>query len=226
MKYEVYTGFNPEQMGEYFSKRGWPVTTVLRTEVDLVPVKEGAALECGDGRFDNLEEREMRGVRILGGVNAIMALLTGGDKTGLLRATELIRRFGAAPGTHSADHGGCGYADLWINGQLDSALYPYELLNMGEGDGKRGLWLRETMKGLGGKHFRLNGNHLEKGVRVNPFRGLTEAASDGLRFRIDDWFMADLGVPDKVRFFKIAEVVEKLKPEAANLEIIVPILGR
>ncbi len=103
-----------------------------------------------------------------------MALLTGGDEIGFQRAIELLDRFGAAPGTHtSAD--GCGYANLWISGRLESARYPYQLDGVDRG---------------------------------------------GLNW--GDWFMADLGISDEVRFFKIAEVVEKLRPDAAKLEIIVP----
>lgn len=236
MRYEAYTGFNPDKMANYFSNRGWPVTIMPVVDAKLVRVSKGAPLECGDGRFDQLENRDLviesqteelglhvRGVRILGGINAIMATLTGGDEVGLQRATEILKRFGVAPGTHSADHGGCGYADLWIAGKLESAIYPYELHDaMNRGSLRLGRRLVELMNDLGGKHYRLNGNHKEEGVRINPFKWLTEVAHDGLRFRIDDWFLADLGIPDKVRFLKIAEVVEKLKPEAAKLEIIVP----
>ncbi len=225
MNLEVYTGFSPDKIGDYFNgKRGWPVTTLPKTSVELVRVKNGAPLECGDGRFDQLEDRESQGygVRILGGVNAIMAILTGGDEVGLDRATELLKHFGAAPGTHSADEGGCGYADLWMEGKLKSAIYPYELSGVDRGGLRIGNWLKATMEQLEGRHYRLNGNHQELGVRLNPFRNYTEAARDGLKFRIDDWFMAGLGVPDNVRFFKIAETIELLKPEAAKLEIIVP----
>ena len=222
MRYEVYTGFNPDKIEEYFSGRGWSVKTFPRQETSLVKVKKGAALECGDGRFDYLEEREVHGVRVLGGINAVMALVTGGDEIGLIRATQLIKKFGSTPGTHSADHGGCGYADLWINGQLESVRFPYELDGIDKGGLRMGQWLKALMKNLGGKHFRLNGNHMEEAVRLNPFRGFTEDANDGLRFRVDDWYLADLGVPDPVRFSNIAETVEKLKPEAARLEIIVP----
>lgn len=223
MSYEVYTGFNPEKIAEYFSGRGWPVTTISIGDVKLVRVTKGAPLECGDGRFDHLEERGLvRGVRILGGVNAIMATLTGGDEVGLQRATELLRRFDVTPGTHSAEKGGCGYADLWIAGELESAKHLYELhTTMRRGGLRLGQCLRETMNSLGGTHYRLNGNHKEEGVRLNPFRGYTEAADDGLRFRIDDWFMAGLGIPDRIRFFKVAETIEKLKPEATKLEVIV-----
>ncbi len=220
---EVYTGFNPDTITEYFVGRGWPVRTMPSQVVNLVKVTRGAALECGDGRFDQLEERKAHGVRVFGGINAIMAIHTGGNEVGLQRATELIQMFGANPGTHSADHGGCGFAELWIAGELKSAIYPYRLEEEIErGGGRVGQWLVDRMRSLGGKHFRLNGNHYEEGIRLNPFRGYTEAAIDGLRFRVDDWFLAGLGVPDKVRFFKIAEAVEKLKPDAARLEIIIP----
>lgn len=223
MKYEVYTGFNPEKVAEYFSRRNWPVDTLPRKKTTLVRVGRGAALECGDGRFDTLEDRTTRGPRVFGGINAVMALITGGNEIGLIKAKELIRKYGVTPGTHSGDHSGCGYADLWIAGKLQHAIYPYQLENDVDRGGLRlGRWLTDLMETLGGKHFRLNGNHKEEAVRLNPFRRLTEAAYDGSRFRVDDWFLADLGIPDEVRWFKIAEVVEKLKPEAARLEIIVP----
>ncbi len=223
-KLEVYTGFNSDKMIGYFQKRGWPVVVIPKQSVSLERVTNGAALECGDGRFDQLDERSAYGVRVFGGINAIMAIHTGGDEIGLERATDIIkRRFGLNPGTHSAEHGGCGYADLWIAGELKSAVYPYELHELvGTGSGRLGYGLRSKMRELGGKHFRLNGNHAEQGVRINPFRDFTEAADDGLRFRVDDWFMADLGIPDNMRWFKIAEATEKLKPDAKKLEIIVP----
>jgi len=225
-KLETYTGFSISRTAEYFAKRGWSVKPISVEEVNLIKVAKGSALECGDGRFDKLEDRKVvegeavHGVRVFGGVNAIMALLTGGDEVGLLGATDLLRRFGLTPGTHSAEEGGCGYADLWIAGELESALYPYELQQANRGGLRLGLWLPSILRDLGGKHFRLNGNHKEEGVRLNPFRGYTEVADDGLRFRIDDWFMADLGIPDNVRFFKILETVTKLKPDATKLEII------
>ncbi len=220
---ETYIGFDPNKIADYFTARGWPVTTIPLTEVTLVKISKGAALECGDGRFDQLVERGAHGVRVFGGINTIMAIHTGGDEVGFQRAADLIKKFGVTPGTHSADHEGCGYADLWIAGKLKSAIYPYEFGGDAERGGLRiGQWLKNKMEDLGGRHFRLNGNHMEEGVRLNPFRGYTERANDGLRFRVDDWFMADLGIPDRARFFKIAEAVEMLKPEAAKLEIIVP----
>lgn len=219
---DVYTGFNQAGVKDYFSQRGWSVTTITKQEISLVRVTKGAALECGDGRFDQLEGRETYGVRILGGVNAVMALHTGGDEIGLERARDLIKKFGATPGTHSADKGGCGYADLWIEGKLKSAIHPYKLGEEDRGGLRISNWLIDLMHSVGGKHFRLNGNHMEEAVRLNPFRGYTEAAFDGLRFRIDDWFLAGLGIPDEARFFKIAETIELLNPEAAKLEIIVP----
>lgn len=221
-KLETYTGFNPEKTAEYFHRRHWPIGFLSVSKVELVKVDKGAALECGDGRFDQLEDRRAHGVRVFGGINAIMALLTGGDYVGLQRATELIKvKYDLRPGTHSADHGGCGYADLWMDNQLRSARYPYKLSGIVD-QNSAGRWLRKEMRKLGGRHFRLNGNHEEQGVRLNPFNGYTENATDGSRFRVDDWFMAGLGIPDEVRFFKIAESVEKLKPDAAKLEIIVP----
>ena len=206
---ETFTGFNADKMGQYFADQGYSVEMTPVSELVVVNVTPGAALECGDGRFDKLIRRKAHGIRIFGGINALQALLTGGNRVGLERATELIHRFGAKPGTHSADEGGCGYADLWIAGKLESAIYPYDPESMEKGDLRLRARLEERMKDLGGKHFRLNGNHNEEGLRINPVRGMTEDANDGLRFRVDDWFMADLGIPDHVRFFKIAETVKK-----------------
>lgn len=222
-EFEPYTRFNLYKLANYFSKQGWPVSPMSLDTVKLARVTKGAALECGDGRFDQLPRRKAHGIRVFGGINAVMALHTGGDEVGLQRATELIQKFGATPGTHSAEEGGCGYADLWIQGLLRSAIYPYQLHeHVNRGGLRLGVRLTDLMRSLGGKHFRLNGNHMEQAVRLNPFRGYTEDAIDGLRFRVDDWFMADLGIPDEVRWFKIAEAVEKLKPDARRLEIIVP----
>lgn len=216
---EVYTGFDPEEIDKHFQDRGWqPATFIPKEETRLVRVPKDAPVECGDGRFDHLEDRTTHGVRILGGVNSIMALLTGGDEIGLQRAIDLLDKKKVKPGTHHD----CGYATLWMAGRLDSARYPYKLHRIDRGGSTWGDWLTNVMRNSGGKHYMLNGNHKEEGVRLNPFRGYTEAVYDGSRFRIDDWFMADLGIPDFVRFFKIAEVVEKLKPDAAKLEIIVP----
>lgn len=222
MKLETYIGFNPDEMADYFERRGWHIQTVPVREVKLVRVQEGASLECGDGRFDQFEKRRLHGIRDLGGINAVMAYLTGGDEVGLLRACELIKRFGATPGTHSAEDGGCGFVDLWMAGDLESAIYPYALHSIDKGGLRIGQWLKAKMRHLGGAHIRLNGDHKEEGVRVNSFRGYTEVAGCGSRFRIDDWFLADLGIPDQVRFFKNAEVIEKLKKNAKKLEIIVP----
>lgn len=227
MSYEVYRGFNLGKMAAFFEdERGWPpVMPVYREQIKLVRVTPGAALECGDGRFDHLENRQGHGVRILGGVNAVMAMLTGGDRLGLERATELLLEHGVTPGTHSAEgpEGNCGFVELWKAGRLRSARHPYRLGEEIERGGFRiGEWLKNTMAGLGGEHYRLNGNHLEEGVRINPFLRYTELATDGLRFRIDDWFMESLGFPDEERWSKIAETIEKVKPDAAKLEIIVP----
>ena len=222
MKLETYIGFKADKTTNFFLRRNWPVVQIPVAETKLVKVTKGAALECGDGRFDTLEDREKYGIRVFGGINAIMALHTGGDENGFKRAVRLVRKFGAEPGTHSAEEGGCGYVDLWMAGELKSARYPYELNQMDKGGLRLGHWLRDLMRQHSGKHFRLNGNHQEEGVRLNPFIGYTEDANDGLRFRVDDWFMAEIGTPDEVRFFKIAETVEKLKPAAARLEIIIP----
>ena len=228
MNYEVYAGFNVDEIADYFnSKRGWPVKTISRDNVDLVPVQNGAALECADGRFDQLTDRETHGygVRVLGGINFFMALETKGNMVGLLKATELLKPLGATPGTHSADHGGCGFADLWIEEKLKSALHPYELDGV-RGGLRIGPWLKSTMEQLGGKHHRVNGNHREVAVRLNPFRGYTERANCGSRFRIDYCFIKDaianLDIPFQQELFMIAETVELLRPEAARLEIIIP----
>lgn len=225
LRYRTPRNFSAEEAVDFFRDRNWPVSLKRISEVTLVSVTPGSALECGDGRFDDFPRRNgIYGPRIFGGINGVMALVTGGDNKGLYRATLAIEKIGFMPGTHSADEGGCGLEDLWELGNLDSAIYPYEIeLNHITKRGiKIGRWLEIEMKMLGGKHFRLNGHHREEGLRINPIIGFVELGQGGDRFRIDDWFLAKLGVNQRHRLLHYAEVVEKLKPDAAKAELIVP----
>ena len=206
--------FDFDKTADYFSKRGWPVKFISSAELKLVPTNAGAALECADGRFDKFPNRKLYGPRIFGGINVIAAMITGGDASGFIKAARLVEGTGFTPGTHSAEHGGCGYYDLWAEGRVTSAMYPLDqssLLN---------LHIKELMKAMSGKHFRLNGNHVEEAVRLNPYYKTTENCQDCKRFRVDDWYLAFLGVPADRRYNKIIETVEKLKSDAAKLEII------
>lgn len=207
--------YNPDETAEYFDKRCWPVVLVPRSSVELVQTEKGAALECADGRFDNCPNRKFYGPRIFGGVNVVAAMITGGDSAGFIRAARLVEGMGYSPGTHSAEHGGCGYYDLWADGSLTSALYPLDKASFSR------IHIKNLMELAGGKHFKLNGEHVEEAVRLNPYFGTTEKAEDCKRFRVDDWFLAYLGVPAERRYAKIMESVEKLKPDAARCEIIV-----
>lgn len=227
-EYKTHPSYSPQEVHEFFEDRGWPVKLITKSEVDLTIVAKDAALECGDGRFDNCPGKDINGPRVLGGINAVAAMVTGGTYEGYFKATQLVKEMGYNPGTHSDegegnDGEGCGFYLLWLKGKLKSAKYPYEIkteditrsgINLGD-------WLRVNMRLLGGKHFRLNGQHVEEGVRLNPFIGLTEVAQDCKRFRIDDWFLAQLGVTPEQRYLKIAETVEQLKPDAKKMEIII-----
>lgn len=224
LKLESYSGYNQGVVASHFFELGWKVKIISVNDVHLIAVHKGAAIECSDGRFDSeLLKRKMRGPRIFGSINAIMSLITGGGEDGLEAASRLVSKFGLTPGTHSADHGGCGYFDLWKNGRLKSANYPYkpdhEELAKQRGC-KLGHLLAERVRALGGYHFRLNGEHCEEAVRYNHFRNTTDISGNCRRFIVDDWVLADLGIPVEKRLLLIAECVEQLRPEAKRLEII------
>ncbi|MFA5933295.1 MAG: cadmium-containing carbonic anhydrase [Microgenomates group bacterium] len=220
-------GFDPFIIGDVLAERGWKTEQVKVSNVDLVPTDEGAAAECGDGRFGILPNRKKYGPAIFGGVNAICALKTGGDWNGFMHAAEDLRRLGFTPGTHGAVHHGegCGQFGLWKNGLLESAIHscslPFELMERIGSIGADGI--KAFMEILGGKHFRLPGEHEEEALRWNPFIGLTERAFDGSRFRNDDWLLEMIGgiLLDK-RINYNAEVVEKLKPDCKKVEILIP----
>ncbi len=208
--------FQADKTAEYFNRRGWSVAFVKPESVELVKARKGAAVQCPDGRFGDPElGLAFEGPKIWGGINVVAAMVTGGDAAGFTRAARLIEGMGYAPGTHGADHGGCGYFDQWSAGKLTSALYHYDRSSFPEIPVK--MLIEEL---YGGKHFILPGRHVEVGVSLNPYYGLTEKGIDCSKFRVDDWFLAYMGVPNERRYAKIAEVVEILRPEAANLEIV------
>jgi hypothetical protein len=224
IEYKTHPNFDPEEVEYFFGKRGWPVSRLRPTDVELMEATKGAALECADGRSDNFPGEEMYGPRVFGGINAVAAMLYGGDFDALHEAARKVRSMGFAPGTHSAEHGGCGCVDLWMQNNLDSAVFRYALRTeeITKNGIKLGDWLRVQMKLMGGKHIRLRGEHIEEAVRLNPFIGLTEKADDARRFRSDDWVLNELGVPNRQRYLKVAECVEKLKPDATKIEILIP----
>jgi hypothetical protein len=141
---ETYIGFNPKKIETFFAEReNWPVLYLPVQQLELVPVNQGAALECGDGRFDKLENREMRGPRVLGGVNVVMAMRTGGGTVGFHRAVQQLALHGATSGTHND----CGYEHLWEASRLASARYAFEPIveNLLDGE-KLGVRLKAKTK--------------------------------------------------------------------------------
>lgn len=223
---ETVPGFDPYRLAKRFEKRGWRVEFVAASNVDLISVTPNAATECGDGRFD-LYRREsgIYGARLFGGVNAIAAFRTGGDYQGFYKAARLLEACGCAPGTHGAAHygPGCGMFELWKNGQLESVVYPFAIpLERIAKEIQPSQWIKAKMRELGGKHMTLQGLHEEQGLRWNPFIGMTERAEVGDRFRVDDYVLAAAKVPEFRRAWFKAEIVEKLKPDAKKVEIIVP----
>lgn len=217
LELKTHPSHNLQELEDFFNDRNWPVTYIPVADTQLVIAQHGEALQCADGRSDFLDEY---GPRVFGGINSVAAMLTGGDLKGFQRAAIKVSELGFAPGTHSADHGGCGYCDLWVANDLRTAIFPYQLGIIGR-QVKTGQLLRDLMKLLGGKHVKLNGQHQEEAVRLNPFIGYTEKVRNGKRFRNDDWVLAQLGVPPRQRYYKIAECVEKLKPDAAKLEVLI-----
>lgn len=213
LELKTVDNYSQNEILDFFSARGWPVIFVPVSEVNLVPTTPGAALECGDGRFDLYPHREMHGPRVFGQVNALQAMLTRGDHDGLKLARELLKELGYTPGTHT----NCGYYDRWVAGEFKHVIFHPDIKLH---DVIIGTWLKRVMKLMGGKHFRIDGYHQEEATRLNPFIHTTEDAVDGKRFRVDDWLLALIGIPGWRRWLQIAETVEKLRPEATKLEIL------
>jgi len=239
MALESLTHPNPiqtlDQAYTFYHKRGWEIkeipqktedgsATAAETIALLVPTDKGAALECGDGRADKLENRKLHGPRVFGQVNALTATLTGGDQDGFFAASTILHQIGYAPGTHSDDAHGCGFYELWKAGKLSTGVFPCEIEErLATRPGiKLGHRLSELMEAMGGKHFRYRDNHQEQGLRINFEDHTTEKPQNGERFRVDDWLLRMAGMPPRQRFLQYAETVEQLKPDAVRVEFILP----
>lgn len=224
-----FPGFNPYHVEDFYGNRGWETELVKVSNVVLVPQNRGAALECGDGRVDEYGKKKLYGPRIFGQVNAVAALVTGGDMFGFIDAIRLVRQKGFAPGTHGAEHEGegCGMYGLWRNDMYKTVdLHPLRISAEAfeEMEISPTQWIKLQMKLFGGKHFTLPGLHTEEALRWNPFMWLTEQSSTGKRFKVDDGFLAE-EVDFERRNSFTAETVELLtkdKPEIRKIEILIP----
>lgn len=223
VEYQIPTDFDAYRCQDLLYQRGWKdVELVKASNYVLRKVDKRAAWECADGRFDQLTDRKMRGYRSFGQVNGLMALKTGGDLIGLAKADILLFRSCQRTGSHGPT---CAMYELWKEGALETVVHkfnmPVRLLGkLGWGEGR---FIKAHMELIPGKHFSLNGDHVEGGMTINPIYAYTEEAFDGSRFRVDDPALAQFGIPFETRMNFNAELVEKAKPDAANkAEIIVP----
>lgn len=201
---ETHPGYHPGKVITFFERRGWEVEPVNVSNVDLVVAEQGAATECIDGRFGRRERIKMHGPKIPGGINAVAALKTGGDRVGFNAAAAEVVKLGFRAGTHRH----CGFFDLWESGQLPVVKHVLEL------PGKhmdRAKWIDLKAKHWGGNHFYLPGEHVEEGLVLNPFIGYTTIARPD-RFGYDDWFMHLLGIHGRRSMLLVAQTVENLSP--------------
>ncbi len=149
---------------------------------------------------------------------------TGGSLKGFSHAaTSVPDVLGATPGTHGAvkKGPGCLYYDFWKNGELEAVEYKHDLplndlavIKMSPSE-----WIRDVMKRLGGKHQRLPKEHEEQAIVWNPFVGVTEGTIWGKRLKVDDWAYTLFGIPQRSRLTMCAEMVEKVMPQSAKIEI-------
>ncbi len=219
-----YQNFNIKELEDFFVPRGWKVDLVKASNYDLVQADQGAALECIDGRYANLERRKKNGPKIPGALNAIAALKTGGDMPGFYLAARLAQTHGFNPGTHGAVHEGpgCGYHSLWENEALTSSMHRYTL-PMGQSQGRScAEYLKRMIKVWGGKHFRLPVVHEEEALVLNPHMGTTVIAMRD-RFIYDKWLMRKMGIGPMRSALIVAETIENLAPHLPKrVEIIIP----
>lgn len=225
LKLETYPQFDPLEIQELYDFRGWKTELVKVSNVELVSVDQGAAIECADGRSNKFHGKKFHGVRFFGQINGVAALKTGGNIMGFYSAAQYLIEQKIAPGTHGAINKGegCGMFGLWKDkkyqySDLKDFCLPLEILERYNISPTR--WIKAQMKMLGGKHFTLPDSHQEQALRLNPFVGTTEKASSGDRFIVDDWFMPELSYVKKNNFN--AETVERLKPDAKKVEILIP----
>lgn len=215
MKLEAYPNFSPFQVRDFVQAGGWEAEIIRVSNVDLRTTQKGAALECGDGRSDSLPNRKKYGPRILGGIHAVSALVTGGTRVGRARGIELTKESGYFPGTHGAEYEGegCGAFGLLKNRKVPVPFPLEDIPTIDE--------IKAEMEQAGGMHVKLPGLHIEKAVIYNPFPDTTIKGT-GERFIEDDWFLDRVGASWLGRIIYMMKIVEQLKPDAKKLEILIP----
>lgn len=217
LELKTHPSYQPEKVAWFFDGRGWSVEFTTVGRAGLVVVDLDTPVECIDGRFGNIQGSKKHGPKIPGGLNAIAALKTGSGITGFNAAAKEAKGLGFRAGTH----GHCGFFELWQKGELSAARYPLTFPEFSVTRFGLSRWIELMQRFWGGKHFHLPGEHVEEMLVFNPFIGLTPVASSE-RFGYDHWVMQRLGTSPRRAMSLVAEAVEKLKPDAMKLELIVP----
>src|SRR3989344_175882 len=203
-------------------KHNWQVEIVKASNTEQGQVHPGAALECGDVRFDWLEGRTCWGYRILGQVNAVAALKTGGNIVGFNQANAEVRRCGCTPGTHGPS---CAFFELWTTGRLKEVPFRYDVPMQRMRDRLTGTGnpIKRKMQLAGGVHFVLEdrGSHARH-LDLNALVGMTDCSGSGDAYRQNDAPLAQLQIPLRTRMAYAAEVVELARPEIIKARIIIP----
>lgn len=193
------------RLGEIFSFRGWQVFVEKASRANVIPVKPHSVLNCSDGRNPDL------GPKLFGGLWGVMALATGGDRSGYRQAVAWIANAGFEAGIHGDDTYGefaCGFFNLWRSNRL-TGVYPCQL-----DDEDRFAVVSRVHE------MKAHGQHEEKILVVNLVPNMTPIPARS-QFSVDAWLAPFLGI-DFNRLAKVsAQTVEQLTP-VRTLKIIQP----
>ncbi|MBI2337668.1 hypothetical protein HYU95_00635 [Candidatus Daviesbacteria bacterium] len=203
LELKTHPRYNPEEVAEFFTGRGWEVEYVRASNEELVEAEKGLAVQCIDGRMGKNQKIKGHGPKLPGGVYSIAALKTGGDIIGFNAAAALLRKLGYRAGTHVD----CAFLRLWMKGDLLTVRHRLAL--PGGLDPKK--WVPMKHKQWEGEHFGIaeeHREHEEEALVFNPFVEVTSQARRD-RFGYDHGLMQVLGVPARRAMHLVAETVEK-----------------
>lgn len=201
--------------------RHWTVDLIPKEHApDLVEIEPNGLLKCVDGRVsDQSEPGQMRGPKMLGGIYAIASIRGVTEAGALAKIVEEVKDKGYVPSVHGDDHKhamGCGYFKLWKDEMFDGCNSPK--LSPPQFSGEEG---KEAVQSAGGKYETLQGEHLEKVVKINFVENTTfEPKGDAQRFIVDAWVASKFGL-DLVKYLTLAaKTVEELDKKLRKAELI------
>jgi hypothetical protein len=205
----------------FFKKRGWITEELHSDSVQLVDVRPGSAVACGDGRLvrgssADDEHSYTHGAKFFGGIAGVAALYSDGTLQGFKKAIQKLESLHYVPGSHGDDHKGvegCGQMGLWRTGKY-SSLPALEITSQ---------QIRDEVLAHQGVYVDHLAQHTEDTLDLNLIPNKTQVPN-GERFLEDLWFVGLLADNDPAMMNKayqlIAETVENLSSTVRTVRII------